>query len=328
MSGLCRLGLWLLLAAGCAAPAAAQLVMLAPSEALACMTPPAAERGLPEYPLEQFERKEQGTVRVELVFDRPDAAPATRVLDDTFTGLIDAVLQHVRKLRVPCQPAGAEPARVVMEFVFRATDGRRVAELPAVDQADAERRRQMACLTRIVPGAKPEYPIRARRDGLQGRFLVELLFADPTAAPAAKFLAGAPTGVLRDSIEAFLPGYRLPCLRGAPLKMHLVYAFQIDGGERTLIRNLQLTQLLGAAEAMPLPASFDFNTMGCPFDVRIDYFQPFLKNWARSLAEARPERSAFLAWLGELRLRLNEHQQREVVGQDFVVSVPCAKLNL
>jgi hypothetical protein len=329
MNGLCRLALVLLVAAGGAAPAAAQTVMLAPSEALACMTPPAAERGTPEYPPLALERKDEGTIRVELVFEQADAAPVLRVLSENYDStMLAAVDRHVRRLRVPCQPAGAEPARIVMEFVFRPDDGRRVVALPPLDASEAERRRQAACLTRIEPGSKPEYPRKAMQDGEQGNFLVRLRFDDPTAPPAATFVAGRESGTLRRSLAAFLPGYRLPCLRGAPVALDVVFKFRLEGGDRVVINDMSLTRLVSAAKTMPLPARFDFNRMGCPFDVRVDYYQPYKDNITHSVGEARPERREFLAWLAGVQLRLADDQQLRVLGDRFTVSVPCATMDL
>lgn len=329
MSGLRRLALALLVAAGGAAPAAAQTVMLAPSEALACMTPPAAERGTPEYPPLALERKDGGTIRVELVFAQADAAPVVRVLSDNFdTTMLAAVERHVERLRVPCQLAGAEPARIVMEFVFRPDDGRRVAALPPLDASEAERRRQAACLTRIVPGERPEYPRKALRDGEQGNFLVRLRFDDPAAAPAVTFVAGRESGALRQSLSAFVPGYRLPCLQGAPVALDLTFKFKLEGGDRVVIDDMSLTRLVSAAKTMPLPARFDFNRVGCPFDVRIRYFQPYKDNIAHSVGQAHPERREFLAWLAGVHLRLTDDQKLRVLGDRFTVSVPCATMDL
>ncbi|MDH4050363.1 MAG: hypothetical protein OEU93_02220 [Rubrivivax sp.] len=89
------------------------------------MQPPETERGLPAWSEDLIKRKDGGVVRVELVFAAPGRAPEVRVLSQgRFDELVAAVRDHVDKLRVPCLPAGAEPARIVQAYVFRPDDGR------------------------------------------------------------------------------------------------------------------------------------------------------------------------------------------------------------
>ncbi|MDH4050365.1 MAG: hypothetical protein OEU93_02230 [Rubrivivax sp.] len=58
------------------------------------------------------------------------------------------------------------------------------------------------------------------------------------------------------------------------------------------------------------------------------YFQPFQRNTVEQVGEARAERRDFLAWLSKIPLRLASRGQLDVLGDQFTVSVPCAKLNL
>jgi hypothetical protein len=311
------------------AQAGAQQLVLPPSDALACMTPPQAARGLPEYPADHLAAKYGDTVRVELVFTSADAGPTVRALDERGKdAFYDAVLAHVRQLRVPCHPAGAEPTRIVLAYVFRPDDGRPVVALPPRDLATAERDQQAACLMRIVPDQHPEYPHTALRKDHEGKFLVHLRFADPAQPPEVRFTAGPPHKSLRDTISAFAAGYRLPCLSGAPKTIGALYDFRIDGNPRTVIEDMTLRRLLGAAASMPLPARFDFTTMACPFDLRISYFRPHARNGVQQVGVDDPQRHAFLHWLSELTLRLTPEQALQVMGDTFTVSVPCAKLDL
>jgi len=312
-----------------ATAAGAQIVSMPVSQAIECMTPPEAKRGVPEYPAQELKRKDGDTIRVELVFSAPDAAPAVRVLTtDNYSNLVDAVRDHVQKLRVPCLPPGAEPARLEQQYVFRPGDARPVFALEPVDQADAERDRQAGCLMRITPGERPEYPTSMLRQGAQGSFLVRLRFTSPTSAPELSFLAEPSFGgALKASVEEFVQGYRLPCLRGDPKTMQLGFVFRIEGGGRTFLKDLPLLQYLRSARSLP-PAQFDFGSMGCPFDLQITHYQPFAAHAVRQVGDVRPERSDFMRWIARIPLRLTDNQAQELLATDFTLSVPCGRLDL
>jgi hypothetical protein len=316
------------LAAAGPMPAAAQSV-LTTSAALACLTPPAGERGLPEYPRDQLDRKDSGTVKAELLFTAPDKAPVFRHLGP-YVGRAfeDAVQRHVQAWRVPCMPADGEPVRLLLDFVFNPSDGRRVAGSPPVDAADLQRRLQLRCLTRIEPGQQPEYPDAARRRDAQGNFLIRLRFESPTQPPKATFVAEARDHALKSALEDWVNGYRLPCMGATPIETEMVFAFRLDGGERTRIRDLTLRQFVSSVRNLPRPAYFDFQAMGCPFDLRVSYRQPFSRNGVFELEKSLPERQPFLDWLSQLALRLPEKTQLEVLGDTFTLSVPCGKLDI
>jgi hypothetical protein len=312
----------------CAAGSSAQTVSLPLSQAIECMTPPEADRGVPDYPAQELQRKDGGTVRVELVFATPDRAPEVRVLTpDTFDGLIVAVRAFVERLRVPCIDRGAEPVRIVQEYVFRPDDGRPVFALAPVDQADAERARQSKCLMRITPEQRPEYPRSARESGAQGSFLVRLRFADPGAPPEADIVAGPRHRGLRRAVEEFLPGFRLPCQRGEPKTVLVTFHFRLEGGPRAQLRDMSLQQFLGLADSPP-PARFDFNQMACPFDLRVTHYQPYATHTVAQIGDSRPERGEFARWLSRIKLRLTENQTLDLLGTHFTLSVPCGRLDL
>lgn len=315
-------GLW-------AVEASAQLVTVPASQAIACMTPPEAERGVPDYPAELLQAKVDGTVRVELVFAAPDAAPEVRVLDQSSAGqaLVDAVRRHVARLRVPCLPAGAQPARIAQDYVFRPDDGRRVAALAPEDLDDPGRHRLAACLTRIA-GPALEYPERALRDNQEGNYLVRMRFTNAASPPEMQFLAGPMHAPLRQALKDVVAAYRLPCLDKGPVDLELIYSFRIDGNPRAVLKDMRLTQMLGSAAKMPLPASFDFNTMGCPFDLRVTHRQPHAPHVVKQLEPAHPGRRSFIDWLSRVELKLSGAQALAVLGDTFTVSVPCAKLDL
>jgi hypothetical protein len=73
---------------------------------------------------------------------------------------------------------------------------------------------------------------------------------------------------------------------------------------------------------------FDFNTMGCPFDVRFDPQQPVLPNGVGEVGSSNPERRFFLDWLTRQQLDLPKQQLNALLGQQAVVTVPCTVINL
>lgn len=324
-----RLGLSMLVWACAAVGARAQEVFMPPSAALACMTPPLAERGQPAYPAIQLERKDGATVRVELVFDGPDMAPALRLLDDFYVqdDFVESVRAHVRRFRVPCMPAGAEAVRVAQTYVFTPGDGRKVVGLPPRDLSLAREAALAKCLTRITPGSRPEYPTMAERFGDQGNFLVRLRFTGPNEPPEPEFVAGPKHRWFRESVATFVAGFRLPCHEGAPASLDLLFHFQIDGGPRTRLKDMTLRQFVGLARTTP-PARFDLRTMGCPFDLQVLHRQPFAAHRVGQLGEARAERADFIAWMSQVQFNLDESTALEVLGDTFTVHVPCATLDL
>lgn len=319
----------LLAAAALAVPAAQAQALLSHSEALACLTPPPDARGVPEYDPELVRRKDGGTIKVELEFRAPDAAPVVRVLGDNHLDeLAESVRRHVRRFRVPCLPRGAEPARLEFEFVFTPGDGRPVYGLPPTDANEAARRETMKCLTRIDARSVPEYPVTARSEELQGHYLTRLTFSSPTAPPELTFLFGPRHGPLRASLRQFVAGYRLPCMDGAPVNSAFEFVFQIDGGTRSVMRDMTLQQLLNAATRYTQPVVFDLDAMGCPFDVRMRILQPYLNNGVAQVGERQAAREPLLRWLSEMHFRIAADKLEGVIGKPFTVSVPCGKVDL
>jgi hypothetical protein len=318
--------LGLLLGAGAAS---AQIVSMPHSQVLECMTPAAGDRGTPFYDPELVRRKDGGTVKVELVFSEPDAEPGVRLLTPTaFRSLTESVRAHVRRFRLPCQKSGAEPARVVLEYLFRPDDGRSVVAMPAVDPVQAERARLSQCLTRISGKERPDYPEAANRRDIQGNLLVRMRFTSPTEPPTHQHLAEPVHDLLKAEVDEFMPGYRLPCHAGGPTEFDVLFTFRIEGGERLVLRDLPLRSLLGLARTVQRPARFDTSTMGCPFELRVTHFQPFKPHLVDQVGQALPERQEFANWLSRIELKFDQATALAVLGDSFTVSVPCVRLDL
>jgi hypothetical protein len=303
---------------------------LTPSAALQCLTPPAAERGKLAYPEDALQRKDGGTVSVELRFTGPDAAPGVRVLNDdqAYDALKAAVRRHVGQYRVPCMKEGDPPVLLRQDFVFTPNDGRKVVATTPSDAGDEERREQMRCLVQTGQRKVPEYPWLALQNDVQGNLLVRMRFSAPDRPPQMEVLAGTKKGSLRDSVEQFVAGYRLPCLKGPELSVNTLFMFRIDGGARSFLKDMPLRDFISVTTNHPLPAYFDLNAMACPFELRVQYMQPHEPNKIGELDGPVAARKPFLDWLSRLTLNAPEKTNTELLGNEFTLSVPCGKVDL
>lgn len=321
----------LLLASACAVAGAAwaQTTELARSPALECLTPGPDARSKLAYPPEMLERKEGATIEVELSFTGPDTAPQIRVTEDMphSSVLEDAVRRHVSQFRVPCLEPGKGKVVMRQTYVFTPGDGREVAASQPVDQADKQRRVAMLCLKHRRGAERPEYPDAARRDDAQGPVLLRMRFTRPDSPPETTVLAST-TGHLKRAVLQYAEGLRLPCMTEGPIELTLIYQYQLLGAERRVFKDASLTQLLASAKDLRVPAYFDFNAMGCPFDLRMVYMRPYLDNSLLELDSAMPSRQPFKDWLAGLTLNLPEKTNLSMLGSDLTVRVPCGKLDL
>jgi hypothetical protein len=315
----------------CAMPAAALAgdTALAPSPALTCLTLPAGVPDRPDYPEEAFKRKEGGAVRVQLEFREPDRAPRVTLLQRSGTSALDDVVaEHVEQYRVPCMQAANGAVTLVREYSFDADGRSRVMASAPRDSADPARVAQLSCLRHVVPYSAPVYPKSSLRNEEQGVLLVKLHFTAPDQPPAVEWIAATPHRSLRSSVEQFAEGLRLPCLSGGPVYVLRAYRFLLSGGARTVLRDSTLVNFLRTSKDLAKPVFFDFNTMSCPFDVRLTYSRPFTRNTVQQLDTRDPARAPLLDWLAGVTLNFSDAQQLEVFGKSMIVSVPCGRLDL
>lgn len=328
----------LLLAAG-AAVAQPRLPVLEPSPALGCLTPPVAQRGEPEYPPSALRREQTGRVKVLLRFGGPELEPAVEVLeqegDDSF---VASVRRHVRAWRVPCQDRGAPPARLTIDFSF--VLGEPVRTFAPEDADAAERERQLACLVHTSGRTSPDYPPAALKAEVRGRLIVLLHFTAPDQPPAVQVLhrhGGEETlrprsglRLLARPLHDWAEGYRLPCLQGGPLRTSIVFVYRIgDDGDYGFRPALPLLDLLPQVRNIRLQRlQFDFNKMGCPFELDFDYRQDSLPNRVAQRGSFNPARGAFIDWLRQSRLDLSERALDSVFASSTVLQVPCLKIDL
>jgi hypothetical protein len=318
--------LTLALLAPAAASADAPDAVLAPSEALQCLTPAAATLA---YPEQAYSRKEGGTISVELRFAGPDEVPHVKVLNrDTSDALEEAVRRHVSTFRVPCMKAGGPPVVLRQDYVFIPTDGRRVLAGAPKDEADEHRRAQMRCLMQTRREKMPLYPREDERYERQGNVLLRLTFTAPDQAPKLQTLARPGEGHFLDAAREFASGFRLPCLADAELSMDMLFHFRMEGAPRKFLKDMSLPQFVRAAKSYPTPAYFDLATMDCPFDVRLDYRRPYTASKVGQLDTVNPARQPFLEWLTQITLALPESTNIALLGAEFTLHVPCGKVDL
>lgn len=316
-----------------------QQVTLEPSAAVACMTPPAGERGVPEYPFIAYKDGRKGRVKVVLSFTSPDTRPTVQITeqegDDSF---VDAVKAHVRALRVPCHDGGERPVQLVFEFVFR-PDDREVFGSGPSDADAAARKEQLACLVHESGQKSPGYPERALRNLVQGRVVMGLRFEAPDQAPIAEVFTRADAQsstrsrraaeMLSQPLEDWVKGYRLPCLQGRPISTTMVFVYRFEGDAYGFKPGLGLMDLLPTVRNIKLQRlDFDFNRMACPFDVAMTYYQPHRPNRVVEIGSHDPARQPFLDWLRQSQLNLPEASLDSVFGDTARFTVPCLKIKL
>lgn len=304
----------------------AQVEVPMPSPAVSCLTKGESEQ--PEYPKASLLRKDGGTVKLELTFERADRPPEVKILDadasEATRSLSEATLRHVAGFRLPCLAAGAPPVVLRQDYVFVPNDGRKVMSTVPVDQA--KKKDDSSCIRHEAGSLRPEYPATSLRAGVSGNVYVELKFTSPTTAPEIKILAKQ-SDILAEAVRAHAEGLRMPCQTGEPHSTSMLFHFILEERPRLVLKDLSLIPFLKSVQHLP-PAYFDFNTMGCPFDLRVNYMQPYRANFVGQLETPRPERQALLDWLSGLRLNLEEADNTSVLGDTFTLRVPCLILNL
>lgn len=311
----------------------AQEMMLAPSSALACLTRVAGAPATPVYPPELFERKDSDVVRVVLEFRGPDQAPKVKLDGEYhFRSFRDAVEDFVAAYRVPCMAEGAPPVTLKQDFVFTPTDGRKVMPPPVHDVNDDARAAQMKCIVHVDKKTRPDAPFAGtntfRREQEEENVAVRMIYLDANRPPELVFLTEPHQRALRRTIERFAEGLRMPCLTRGQVEVNTLYKYVLQNSARTLLKDMTLVQMLAGGKDYARPAYFDFNTMSCPFDVRLRYLRPYMPNGVRELENSNPARKPLLEWMSKITLNVDDATNRKVLGSDINVTIPCGKLDL
>lgn len=310
--------------------AMAQQATPEPSAALQCLTPPEGSRGGPEYPFAEYKSGKGGRVKVQLIFTTPHGRPEVKVLDrpDDGGGFVDAVEAHVRDFRVPCLNEMGGRAELTFEFIFK-QDGQRIHWTRPQDAADQTRRKLAACVKHVSGEDKMVYPPSAARRNLQGRVLVQLTFDSPDGPPVAKLYSRTSAEMLRTEVARWVEGLRMPCHTGGPTTSSWTYIFVMEGDAYGFRPGLSLMAFLGSVrDIRQQRVEFDLSTMACPFEVELQYRQPYLPNLVGEVGQYNPSRQPFLSWLAAADLDLPGRALDSVYGDKLRLLVPCLNINL
>ena len=311
-----------------AGAALAQAPELQPSAAQQCLTHAAGKDAQPDYPIAEFNHNVGGRVQVELTFSRPDRAPeVTILLQHASQRLVDAVLEHLRGLRVPCLDPQSAPVRLSQDFFF-AADRRQVHWS---DPMDADMRRRAAllgCVTHASGSIRPRYPAWAERRQLQGRVLARARFVNATDAPEVEVFSRPYARELADEVKTWFKSVRLPCHVGDPITAVWTFEYLIEG-ERYGFKELTFRSFLGAAKGIRSQTlAFDTTTMGCPFDLQLHYRQPALVNAVGEVGPPNPARRPLLEWMAATEFDLGAKSLDSIFGDTAKVTVPCLRIDL
>jgi hypothetical protein len=315
-----------------AGPVLAQEITSEPSAALRCLTPAAAQRGTPVYPELELARKTEGRVKVELAFASATGGPSVKVLEsvgaeEVAYRFVDAVKDHVSSYRVPCLAAADGTARLVFDFSFK-PDHRKVSWLEPVDADRAQRQEMVACIRHESGERGPSYPPSAMRANQQGRVLALMRFVAADQAPQVKVVGASNSNVLELTIEDWARGYRMPCHSGAPVDSRILFTFFLYGEAYGFKDTTMMQFLVSIKGIFDQRVAFDFNTMGCPFDVKLQYLQPHVPNEVGSVGSTHPARREFLEWLTRAELKLKQSAADSLFGDTVTLTIPCTKINL
>ena len=321
------LAAWVVLAWAVAGPAAARTVGLAPSAALACLTPAAAQRGEPEFSFEAWKEGQKVSVTVVLEFTEPDSAPEVTLLkQEGGEAFVAAVKAHVQRWRVPCLKAGAV-ASLQQAFHFD-PDANLVHADATKHLADPVRRQALDCMMHLSGRKSPPYPPAALQGNVQGFVLAKLGFSAPDQPPQVEVHARPGATLLKEAILDWATGLRLPCLSGERIDTVSTYKFHFEG-DRYGLRPLTLPGLLPSVTGIKTATlQLDTEAMGCPFVVSWQYRRPAMDNLVVETEKSLPERAALLAWLRQIDLNLPSAALDAAFGDKTLITVPCLKINL
>jgi hypothetical protein len=318
----------LALMACCAAQAqrGASLVALPEASSTECLALVAGTQPL-AYPEGELALKREAVVRVRLVFSAADVAPKADVFYNLGPeAMSNAVLDYVRNYRLPCMAAGAEPLVATQEFHFT-LEGRKIVYGGLRDEPS--RKSVIACVT--GGERRPEYPRDLKGPLPQGNVIAKLKFSNASDPPTVTILTDAGSRVLRRVVLDHVERYRMPCLpaSGKPIEAMQTFFFRQEGARQYTLNDLTLQQLVDGLDKLDQQrVRFDFSGMNCPFEVRVNLYQPYAKNSVGEIDRADPNRREFVEWLRGVALKLPEAAAPQLIGQSMTVSVPCGMLDL
>jgi len=301
---------------------------------LACLSIIPGKSNQLVYPEDALKRIDGGTVVVDMTFTAADSAPKIKIQENQLaTSLVDAVSDYVDRYRLPCLKPGEAPVKLHQAYHFNPHDSRPVMQPIYNDDRSLPYDARIECMVNVNGAKGPVFPqdVDTKREiqkyGL-AKFYYQLTFTAPDQPPALEWIVAGNQKPLRSSITRYVAGLRMPCLNGTNFTTKYYNSFGIDQGARTFMKDRTLRQFVGMAAEFPTPVVFDLNTMACPFDLRVTYRQPYERNVVLEYDKSVPGRAAFLEWLANVRLRLNEDDSVKVFMDVFTLSIPCGSVTL
>ncbi|SEL32586.1 hypothetical protein SAMN05216359_107229 [Roseateles sp. YR242] len=273
----------------------------------------------PEKPLPSPTQEPPGQLRVNMRFTSPELPPETEVDNSSARDDVrDLVLKYVANYRLPClKPGGEYQTSQVFDF------------------GDAQRPTLFTAALCVVPPAQP-FDMGELTPSRRRNILLRLTFAGGGQQPPSiqvNYSSASPA--LQAALVAWAAGYRMPCRNAGDSVAIFEQAFSLapadDTAEPTFgLTTLSLSDFLKQTDHPErLRASFDFNTMGCPFIVRFMNQRPVRPNMASAGDPEDPRRINLVRWLAGLRLAVEPPQEPdELFGTTFQINVPCGQLEL
>jgi hypothetical protein len=297
---------------------------------LSCLTPAAAERGSPEYPTQQLFAKTGGRVRVALTFMSRDSGPQVRLINpdqwreydqDAFLRSIE---RFVSKYRLPCLHGGS--AEMVQTFNF-SPEAQAVYPLDVTDSRSAMAKSE--CKFEHV-GDKPAYPSSSASP--IGNVVFRMKFEQRDEPPTVTVVYGGGHYLLAENAKSWASASRLRCATALEKPVEFIETIRYirkDMGIPMVLKDMDFISFLKSVDRKSLGSpAFDFNSMSCPFDVKVRLLQPYAPNEVAEVSGRNGSRKEFLAWLKTLVFNFPRDYERFLVGQSMQVAVPCMSLDL
>ena len=284
------------------------------------------------YPSAALKGDRSGLVRLALTFRRPDAPPEVELL--TLVGgttFLRAAKERVAQHRMPCLSADSAPVRIVEDIQFTATpEPESHHAAPGPEDPSSPRRQELArCLRTPAQG-----PIVGDAGDKGANAILQITFAMPDEPPAIKVIYSSGPPALLKAFKTGVSNWRMPCItpQDEPMVYRQQFRYQPDG-QRTAISNpLPLPAFLSSVKGIrTMVVKFNFDEMGCPFDVSWQFNMPVMPNYAAQVGPASSydtRREPFLKWLTTLELDLTPERFERLLGQHTRIQVGCGSLDL
>jgi len=166
---------------------------------------------------------------------------------------------------------------------------------------------------------------------LQGRVIALLTFSSPDQPPDVQLLHRPSAADLTETLNPWIAGYRLPCFiagQDLALTAMTVFVFRTEGSAYGFTP-LTLQQFVGGTTNLGLrPLVIDTTAMGCPFELKLVYRQPALRNAVDTIGPYVAAREPLLEWLRGAALNMKPNTLDSVYGDTADIAVPCIRLNI